>query len=104
MNTRPGEVLTLKASGTNAPAVVTVPGETGARRHVSKVVFSYSDAPTAGLLTVAVGADLRLSLGITAGGPGPLNLNIRGDVSTPIVITLAAGGSGIRGDLYVEYV
>lgn len=103
MLTRPGEINTDSGSATNGAVAITIPASATKRSHVSKVIFSYSATPTNGGLTVAVNGTTKLDLPITAAGPGPLNLNIPGEVNTTTVITLAAGGSGIVGKLYVEY-
>lgn len=105
MLTRPGEIETLTGSASNAAVILTVPATKDVRRHLSKLLFSYSAAPTNGLLTVSVGSEVRFGpLPITAGGPGPIGVNIQGDVNQAMTVVLSAGGSGVIGALYVEYV
>jgi molybdopterin-binding protein len=101
MITRPGETRWMHASATNAAAVVTVPSESR-RPYISKMVFSYSATPTNGRVTVTIGGEVVFSHAITAAGVGPLNVNIGGEVGASMTVTLAAGGSGVVGDLSVE--
>lgn len=103
MVTRPGETIAAHANNTNADAVITIAGEVGKRRHLSKITFAYSAAPTNGRVSVTVDGVTKFSAAVTSAGPGPLNVNIPGEVNAPIVVTLAGGGSGVRGDLNVEY-
>lgn len=88
-------------SANNAAAIITVDEGPGTICRISRIIFSYSGAPTGGLLTLTANAITVFSFPVTAAGPGPLGVNVRG--TRPIVITLAAGGAGIVGHLYVEY-
>jgi hypothetical protein len=72
---------------------------------IDHIAWSYTASPTGGRLTVAIGGVTVLDLDITTGGPGPIEFG-RGLVGKPgetIVVTLAAGGSGIGGKLNVSY-
>ena len=88
-------------STANAAAVITY-GASGGRVHVlDGVTFSYSGDPTGGRLTVAVAGTTRFSVAITKGGPGPIPFDppIRSGVGEAMVVTLAAGGGSLTGDL-----
>jgi hypothetical protein len=72
------------------------------------MIFSYDGTPTGGLLSVTVGGTTVLTQSITASGIGPVDIG--GIVSqrlsstglpATIVVTLAAGGSGVTGYLTV---
>lgn len=89
------------AAATNAAAQVTLMAGRGKWLHVSRIIFSYSQAPTGGRLTVTSGNEPPYTWAVTAGGVGPLGVHMR--LQEPIIVTLAAGGSGVVGDLYVEY-
>ena len=95
------DIKNAKAAATNGAATVTLDEGPGNRVHLSRIVWSYSAAPTNGRLTVAVDGTTVGTWAITAAGPAPLGLNIR--AARPITVTLAAGGVGIVGDVYCEY-
>lgn len=98
---RQDKVLSKRSAGTNAPVSIQLVDGKGKHSHISRVIFSYSATPMAGRLTIVGPEDTFLDIPITAGGPGPLGLNIR--ALRPLTILLAAGGSGVEGALYVEY-
>jgi hypothetical protein len=90
----------------NAAAVVTLtPVDANELFVVDHIAFSYSGTPTAGRLTVEIGGVVICKLDITTGGPGPIDWQrgLCGKPGETIVITLAAGGSGIAGLLNVSY-
>lgn len=91
-----GDVIPARDSGTNALVSITI-----GKAHLIRLIFAYGSTPTGGRVTVRDGASTILTFPVTAGGPGPVRLAIRGD---NLVAELAAGGSGVTGDLYVEYV
>jgi hypothetical protein len=94
--------LNSAAQETNAAAVVTLnAGASNHKNHLSRVIFSYSAAPTGGRLTIAVDGATVGTWAVTGAGPGVIGVNIR--AAKPITVTLAAGGSGIVGDVYCEY-
>lgn len=100
---RADKIQRQQAAATNADAVVTLNGlGRGPWVHISRIIFSYSSAPTNGRLTVASGDEPPYAWSVTAGGIGPLGVHMR--LMEPVTVTLAAGGSGVEGRVYVEYV
>lgn len=87
------------ASGTNAAAAVTL-AATPYRSHLLYGLdWSYSAAPTSGLLSVTDGGTVVFAQAVTASGPGfhrwdPPKAFTRGNA---VVVTLAAGGAGVEG-------
>jgi hypothetical protein len=94
--------LNATAQATAAAAVVTLnAGAANHKNHLSRVIWSYSAAPSSGRLTIAVDGVTVGTWAITGAGPGVLGVNIR--AAKPITITLASGGGGVVGDVYCEY-
>lgn len=87
------------ATGLNANAVLTF---TANRITLGTIIWSYSDAPTNGRLTV-FGGGWNVDVDITAGGPGflPFQPGEYAVDNNDVVVTLYAGGAGIRGKLNV---
>lgn len=92
----------------NTPAVLTLTAPTnGTCWTLTELRFSYSAAPTGGLLTIAwtdpvAGAVSELH-DVIAGGANQFRFPNEGKVfpaNTLVTITLAAGGAGIFGRLY----
>lgn len=83
----------------------TYAGAAGKRHCLSKIDWSYNGDPTAGALTVTSGGVTIYSIDITKGGPGPLSFAnpIMGEPGEAVVVTLAAGGSGVVGKLNVQH-
>jgi hypothetical protein len=91
-------------TGTNANVVVTLAATAGIYHILPAILFSYSDTPTGGRLTVEDGAaNIVMDLDITAKGAGrvPFVPALRSTVNTALIITLYAGGVGIVGKLNV---
>lgn len=94
----------VNAPSSNTAAVVTYAATAGAAHVVSGIGWSYSGSPTAGNLKIEDGSgNTVFSLDITAGGPGflPFDPHKRGTVNTAMIVTLAAGGSGVSGKVSV---
>lgn len=89
----------------NAAAVITLAAVPGEFHVLDQLWFSYSAAPTGGRLTIAIGGVTKLDLDVTQSGPGPIPLNRMngGKANEEVVITLAAGGSGVTGKLNIQY-
>lgn len=89
----------------NTAAVVTLAAETSLCHVVTGVHFSYDDDPTNGSLVITHGggSTVKYSLIITSKGAGPLSFNppLKFPVGDAVVVTLAAGGSGVSGRLNV---
>ena len=85
-------------STANAAAVITIsaPGA-GLCLQLNQLTFSYSGAPTNGLLTIQQGSTVIHETAITAAGAGPLVGGYKLGANTAMTITLAAGGSGVVG-------
>lgn len=89
----------------NTDAVVTIAAAAGERWVLDRIDWSYDGTPT-GRLTIAFGGTTILDIDIIAGGPG--NLEFLGGLNNETkneacVITLAAGGLGVTGKLFVHY-
>lgn len=95
----------LPASNTAAVVTKTAAGA-GLFNACAGVYWSYSGNPTGGKLTLEdVSGTTVLEVDITAGGPGflPFSPPIRNAAAnTALIVTLAAGGSGITGKLAVN--
>lgn len=101
--------------------VVTIAASTTEQWVIDKVICSYDGTPTAGRLTVAIGGVTKCAVDITAAGATTIDFGtgreqtgIHGTIATSgdyagsaknqqAVITLAAGGTGIGGELVVLY-
>lgn len=68
-----------------------------------KLVWSYSNTPTGGGITVA-GATDTLDIDVTNAGPGSLSINYLGAENTDLVVTIKSGAGAVVGKLYIEYV
>jgi len=94
----------VSAPGSNAAAVVTYASAASQARHVvSGVAWSYSGTPTGGLLTIGNGTEIYFSMDITTAGAGLIlfprpKAARRNDA---LVVTLAAGGTGVTGKVSV---
>lgn len=88
------------ATATNAAATLTYAAAGSGVSHViGGIVFSYSGTPTGGSLTITDGGVTVFSVDITASGPGPIVFPrpMKFAANSAVVVTLAAGGSGIVG-------
>ena len=102
---RPEIWATPVTPAANSPAVVTIAAVADASVRIQRVLYSYSDIPTGGRITIAIGGTTVLDLDTADSGPAalPIEKPIRAGVNEAVVITLAAGGSGIVGKLNVQY-
>jgi len=67
-----------------------------------KLVWSYSEDPTGGALTITDGGTTVFQINITAGGPGFIPLDdMKFTSNSAVVVTLAAGGGTCVGMLNV---
>lgn len=90
----------------NTAAVVTKAAVPGYAHVVGSVAWSYDAAPTGGNLKIEdVSGTTVFSIDITAAGPGVFNffppLKMAA-ANTALIVTLAAGGSGVTGKLSVH--
>lgn len=83
----------------NTAAVITYTAVTGRTHALGGIEWSYDGTPTAGNLKIESGGSTIFSADVTTGGPGfiPFDPPLLGTISQNLVITLAAGGSGISG-------
>ena len=94
----------VHAPASNTAAVVTYAAVTDRQHSVSGVAWSYSAAPTGGNLKIEDGSGTTVfSIDITAAGPGVVYFTPpkTGTRNTALIITLAAGGSGVSGKVSI---
>jgi len=98
---RAAATTNVHVPSSNTAAVITyTAGGSGVSHVISGIAWSYSGAPTSGNLKVEDGSGTTVfSIDITAAGPGfiPFSAPLKGTANTAMIITLAAGGSGISG-------
>ncbi len=94
----------VHAPSSNTAAVITYAATTAKSHVLTGIVWSYSGTPTAGNLKIENGSGTTVfSIDITGGGPGVIYFDPfkAGSINTAMIITLAAGGSGISGKVSV---
>ena len=92
----------VHAPSSNTAAVITIAAVAGVAHELESVSFSYDAAPTGGSITIESPSGTTLQkLFITAAGAGPVPLGNSclksPTVNAAMIITLAAGGSGVSG-------
>jgi len=90
----------VNAPASNTAAVLTYAAVSDRRHVLDGIQWSYSGAPTGGNLKVEDGGGTTVfSLDVTAAGQGfvPFKPGLAGRVNTAMIVTLAAGGSGVTG-------
>lgn len=96
-----GQASNVHAPAANTAAVVTKgAGGAGVSNVLASIAYSYSIAPTGGNLKVEDGSGVTVfTQDIVAAGPGVVQFNppLRGSSATALIVTLAAGGSGVSG-------
>lgn len=106
----PLAALALDINGKHAPAsntaaVVTFDADADQRNILRQIFFGYDAAPTGGQLKVEDGAG-TIIMQLPVGGLGVQSLTfdppLAGTKNTLLKVTLAAGGSGVTGGLYVS--
>lgn len=98
--------VALSASGTNAPATVTLAADPLCRHVLDSVSFSYSATPTSGRLSITDGGATVYDLDLVAAGPWqcPFPAGLESSMlGNALVITLAAGGLGVTGKVNVDW-
>lgn len=97
----PFDANNMHAPASNTAAVVTVSGVTGIPIQVGQVFWSYSAAPTGGSIKIEDGSSNVVwgPFAITSAGIGSITFDppLQGTVGTDLILTLAAGGTGISG-------
>lgn len=84
-------------------AVVTYTAEAAKRHVITGVAWSYSAAPTGGMLTITDDGSEVFKMAITAAGPGSITFPRpkAGGIGTAMVVTLAAGSGTVVGKVNV---
>jgi len=93
-------VADVNAPGANAAAVITYAAAGAGVSHVlGGVAWSYDADPTGGRLTITDDGNTVFDVNITSKGPGFFTFPRpkKGTANKALVITLAAGGSGVTG-------
>ena len=104
LDSKPTTIVAATAAA-NTAVVITLAAQTGYRHYLVQLIWSYSATPTGGRVTITGLKGDDYDWDITAAGPGPANFPpIAGDVSTAVVVTLAAGSGAVVGKLNVAYV
>jgi hypothetical protein len=86
----------------NTAITITFTHPNNGRYVIEGVSWSYDANPTGGRLTVA-GGGFDYAWSITTGGPGFIPLHrAKSEGGSDIVITLAAGGAAVIGDLNIH--
>jgi hypothetical protein len=96
----------VSAPASNTAAAITyAAGAAGVQHCISGIAWSFSTAPTVATnLSIQDGSgNTVFSIDITAAGPGAINFipPKKGTAATQMIITLAAGGSGVTGKLSI---
>ena len=92
-------------ASSNTAAIITVAAATLDYHIVDWIGWSYDGVPTGGKLTITIDGTEVFDLDITTDGPGQFIFPPAGfydptrDPNEALVITLAAGGSGVTGKL-----
>ena len=91
--------------GANTAAAVTLaaPGA-GEANIVWSIYYSYSASPTGGNLQITDAGSTVFELDVPTTGPGVVRFDQgrKGDPNAAVVVTLAAGGTGVLGKVNVE--
>lgn len=89
----------VHAPASNTAAVITYAADSRGAHVISGVAWSYDADPTGGSLTITDGGSAIFKVAITNKGPGfiPFEVPKKATSNSALVITLAAGGSGITG-------
>jgi hypothetical protein len=94
----------VHAPASNTAAVVTYAATSAGRHALTAIAWSYSAAPTGGNLKIEDGSGTVIfSMDITAAGANSIDFPLPkcGRLNTAMIVTLAAGGSGITGKVNV---
>ena len=96
----------VNAPASNTAAVLTYAAVSDRRHVLDGIQWSYSAAPTGGNLKVEDGSGTTVfSIDVTAAGPGfvPFAPGLAGRGNTAMIVTLAAGGSGVSGKVNASH-
>lgn len=91
------------APTSNTAAVVTLDADSVRANTISTISYSYSGTPTNGTLKIEDGSGTTVfgPHAVAAAGLQQLNFDppIHGSINAALIVTLAAGGSGVSGAL-----
>jgi hypothetical protein len=96
----------VAAPAANAAAAVTYAGASGVTHCVGQLCWSYNGTPTGGNLKIEDGSGNTIfSLDITQSGPGIILFNPpkKGAAGNALIVTLAAGGSGVSSKVSITH-
>lgn len=95
----------VHAPASNTAAIVTYTAAgSGVSNVIGGIAWSYNATPTSGNLKIEDGSGTTVfSIDITVSGPGfiPFARPLKGTANTALIVTLAAGGSGVTGKVSV---
>ena len=100
----PFSTADFHAPSAETPAQITYAAVADRRHVISGIAWSYSDAPTDGVLYIEDGSgSIVFRLDITAAGPDAVYFNPprHGSLNTALIITLEAGGEDVSGKICV---
>lgn len=106
MEAKAGATGDVHEPASNTAAVVTYTAVASTYHYIGYIYWSYDGTPTGGSITVTDAGDTVFKVDITNAGPGflPLVPPLKSAVAnTAMVVTLAAGGSGISGIVSVRH-
>ena len=102
---RPGTTALRHLPASNTAAILTLTGTgtgPGSATVIQGIAWSYDAAPTGGNLKIEnASGTIIFSIDITAAGPGFLPFPWKSSNGNPLIVTLAAGGSGVTGKVNV---
>lgn len=93
-------------ASSNTAVVITYTAIDGLHHAIQSLVVSYDGAPTGGSVKIEDGAGTTVfQVAITASGPTiiPFPRPLMGSQNKALVVTLAAGGSGVTGRVNVQH-
>lgn len=99
-----GSTGNTHAPASNTAAVVTkAAAGAGVSNVIDGIAWSYDAAPTNGGLTITDGGSTVFQVAVTAAGPGFFLFPrpLKSAANSALVVTLAAGGSGVTGKVNV---
>lgn len=89
----------------NTAAVVTIASDSAELWVLEAIDFSYDGTPSGGSITITSGGTTIYKQAITASGAyrREFDYGLKSNLGEEVVITLAAGGAGVTGTLFVQY-
>jgi len=94
----------IHAPAANTAAAITITGVAGKTLILTRVICSYDGDPTGGNLTVKNKTAVVFNADIVASGVYEFSIVRKCTQAENLVVTLAAGGTGVSGKLNIEYI